>query len=243
MIMPAHWITSGENMHTTPCAVAWGRSLPRWYSVECVNETKSPPTPHPSPNGNYAWYHTRSRSSHGYRKRRGEKWSDNPTCMFYGQNETVTKCVWSIMDACPGINSIRNNWSQYKKWILNLVPKGEVVHHFDFATICWAIWKCRNKVVFYGKVIKHPLKSSWCLYLFISYGACLFNADFHGGVAEGVKMMLAPAHEMLVQQMWKDLVMARGWTRSLKFFLKNLAVDYRPDDSTLRALNGQHLTV
>jgi hypothetical protein len=29
-------------------------------------------------------------------------------------------------------------------------------HHFGFAAMCWAMWKCRNMIVFDKKVIKHP---------------------------------------------------------------------------------------
>jgi hypothetical protein len=40
----------------------------------------------------------------------------------------------------------------------NGVCNGRQIFAVGIATICWAIWKMRNKVCFDGKKIKNPIK-------------------------------------------------------------------------------------
>jgi hypothetical protein len=103
------------------------------------------------------------------------KWDGNPSCMLSSQVETrehlffqcpIAKCVWGIVGACFGTRSIPGNITQYKKWINEYLPSEKHVHYFGFAAICWAICKCRNKVVFDKKMIKSPAE--------IILHACIF---------------------------------------------------------------------
>jgi hypothetical protein len=93
------------------------------------------------------------------------KWKGNPKCLFCDQNEnlehlffqcSIARCVWGIVGTCLGATNIPGSIEQYKEWIQNLLPTGKNVHQFGFSAIYWAIWKCRNKVVFEKKLIKHP---------------------------------------------------------------------------------------
>jgi len=95
------------------------------------------------------------------------KWTGDPSCVFCDQVETinhlffqcpVAKCVWALVGQCIGATDIPRNNTQYKLWIDKWLPDGQKIHHFGFAAICWAIWKCRNKAVFDAKRIRHPAK-------------------------------------------------------------------------------------
>jgi hypothetical protein len=60
----------------------------------------------------------------------------------------MVKCVWGIVGACLGSRRVPGNVDQFKRWIGAILTNGKHVHHFGFAAVCWAIWKCRNKAVF-----------------------------------------------------------------------------------------------
>jgi hypothetical protein len=85
------------------------------------------------------------------------KWDGNPSCMFCEQLETLnhlffqcstTKVVWGIVAFCFNSNTIPIGIQHYKQWIHYIFPQGKAFHHFGFAAICWAMWKCRNRAVF-----------------------------------------------------------------------------------------------
>jgi hypothetical protein len=85
------------------------------------------------------------------------KWAGDPSCMFCPQYESLehlffqcpmVKCVWGIVGACLGSRRVPGNVDQFKRWMSAILTNGKHVHHFGFAAVCWAIWKCRNKAVF-----------------------------------------------------------------------------------------------
>jgi hypothetical protein len=102
-----------------------------------------------------------------------------------------------VVGACFGTNTIPTNTQGYRQWIQNLVPNGKAIHHFGFAVICWALWKCRNKVVFEKKLIKHPAEIALHACAFMSYWAGLFTLELQVNVAAGVDTILAIAHRLL----------------------------------------------
>lgn len=92
------------------------------------------------------------------------KWTGNLHVCFV--QCPITKCVWGTVGACFGTRRVPENVVQYKQWINDSLPNGKHVHHFGFASVCWAVWKCRNKVVFDKKKIKSPAE--------IILHACIF---------------------------------------------------------------------
>jgi hypothetical protein len=50
------------------------------------------------------------------------------------------------------------------------------------------------------KIIKHPVEIIIYACTFMSHWAGLFHTDFAGGIAEGVKVMLALAHKILAHR-------------------------------------------
>jgi hypothetical protein len=59
------------------------------------------------------------------------------------------------------------------------------------------VWKCRNKVVFEKKLIKHPAEITLHAYAFMTYWAGLFTPEVQDNVEAGVDTMLAIAHRLL----------------------------------------------
>lgn len=64
----------------------------------------------------------------------------------------------------------------------------------------WAIWKCRNKAVFYNKVIRHPAEILIHACVFLKYWTCLHKEELQVGLLEGVKTLLACTHRVMAQQ-------------------------------------------
>ena len=71
---------------------------------------------------------------------------------------------------------------------------------FGFSAVCWAIWKCRNRAVFDAKTIRHPAEILLHACSFMNYWAGLYNSDFQGRLLEGVKVLMACAQKVLVQE-------------------------------------------
>ena len=85
------------------------------------------------------------------------KWAGDPSCYFCSDIETtnhlfflcpVAKVVWDIVGQCLNATTIPQNIQQYKEWIKESLPGGDLVYTFGFAAICWALWKCRNRACF-----------------------------------------------------------------------------------------------
>ena len=49
---------------------------------------------------------------------------------------------------CFEANDVPRNVQQYKTWITKWLPGGGPVYTSGYTTICWAIWKCRNRACF-----------------------------------------------------------------------------------------------
>ena len=137
------------------------------------------------------------------------KWIGDPSSKFCDQPETIdhlffqcsiAKCVWAMIGQCFGANNTPRDCRQYKQWIRKWLPDGHNVYHFNFAAVCWAIWKCRNKAVFDAKLIRHPAEILLHSYAFMNYWAGLYTSDFQGRLLDGVKTLLACAHKVLAQQ-------------------------------------------
>jgi len=105
-----------------------------------------------------------------------------------------------MVGSCLQASNVPGNYSQYKQWIEKWLPDGKVVHHFGFAAISWALWKCRNKAVFDNKVIRHPAEILIHACVFLKYWTCLHKEERQVEVLEGVKTLLACAHRVMAQQ-------------------------------------------
>ncbi|KAG2626632.1 hypothetical protein PVAP13_3KG234727, partial [Panicum virgatum] len=70
------------------------------------------------------------------------------------------------------------------------------VYHFGFVAICLAIWKCRNRVCFDKKLIKHPSKIMFHACSFMTYWVGLYNSELQGTLMVGVKAQLASSAGM-----------------------------------------------
>jgi hypothetical protein len=114
---------------------------------------------------------------------------------------STTKVVWGVVAICFNSNTIPIDIHHYKQCIHNVFPQGKPFHHFGFAAICWAMWKCRNRAVFdKKKVIKHPTEIVLHACALLSYWAGLFTPEVRKVVVAGVNPMLAIAHKLLAQQ-------------------------------------------
>ena len=83
-------------------------------------------------------------------------------------------------------------------WEVVLVWKE--ISSLGVAAICWAIWKCRNKAVFEGKVIKNPLKIICHACVLMIYWTGLYAELDRDQLVESANTMLRVAKEILAAQ-------------------------------------------
>jgi hypothetical protein len=109
----------------------------------------------------------------------------------------VAKVVWAIIAVCLDANnipsSIDNCWLCCEKWL----PGGKKFHTFGIVTICWAIWKTRNKMCFEGKVVKDPTSIVCYACALMSYWAGLYTGDDKDALIAGVNCMIEIAMKLL----------------------------------------------
>jgi len=77
---------------------------------------------------------------------------------------------------------------------------GAPIYTLCLASICWAIWKRRNKVCFENNKLKHPAKIIIHACAFLSSWAGLYGADLRNKILEGGKVLLSCAYKVLAQQ-------------------------------------------
>jgi hypothetical protein len=109
----------------------------------------------------------------------------NSKCQFCDQNETIhhlfsscpaAKYVWSCVARSIGAQSRPGNFSQFFWWFPLFIHASRNVQILGIASICWAIWKLRNRACFEGKLIKSPIDLICYANVFMKYWAWL-NTD------------------------------------------------------------------
>ncbi|KAF8732248.1 hypothetical protein HU200_016227 [Digitaria exilis] len=112
----------------------------------------------------------------------------------------ITKVVWGIVAQTIGANDAPGNLNQYWKWIDKYFPNNKQVHSFGLAAICWAIWKARNRACFDKKLIRHPTEIICHACSFMDFWTGLHKVDLQAQLNDGMKILLATACRILVNQ-------------------------------------------
>jgi len=87
-------------------------------------------------------------------------WTGDMQCCFCNCTESIDhlffECItvnyiWSLVAFVLGANHRPTSFGQYWHWIDTLLPNKKGSHMIGLASICWAIWKSRNKCCFEKK--------------------------------------------------------------------------------------------
>jgi len=122
----------------------------------------------------------------------------------------MARITWGIIGRCFGANDILRNLNQYKIWIAKWLPGGELIYSNRCASVCWTIWKCRNKACFDKKHIKNLSEFIICACSFLTYWTGLYNEVTQERILDGVQQLLACAHKVLANSS-KKLVSRCGY--------------------------------
>jgi hypothetical protein len=68
------------------------------------------------------------------------------------------------------------------------------------STICWSVWKRRNKACFNRKPLTNPIEIITHTGVFLNYWAGLYKEELQEKIAEGVKTLVAAAQWMMARQ-------------------------------------------
>lgn len=89
--------------------------------------------------------------------RRG--WEDSTKCCFCNSNETIqhlffdcplARFVWNAIFIAFGIHLPTNVANLLGNWFYGVLPRLRAQILVGVAALCWAVWLCRNDVVFNG---------------------------------------------------------------------------------------------
>jgi len=137
------------------------------------------------------------------------KWQGDSSCVFCDEEETIShlffqcpvaRAIWLVVARCFGASNIPMNLQQCWLWCEKWLPFGEKYHPWGVAAICWAIWKSRNRAVFYKKLIKSPLEIVCHACALMIYWSGLYAELDQDQLVEGANTMLRVAKEILVAQ-------------------------------------------
>jgi len=112
----------------------------------------------------------------------------------------VAKIIWVVVAKCFGAPNVPTNLEQCWLWCEKWFPFGKKFHPWGVATVCWALWKCRNKVVFEKKVVKNPLEIICHACALMIYWSGLFAELERDQLIEGANTTLRVAKEVFAAQ-------------------------------------------
>lgn len=127
------------------------------------------------------------------------RWQGDPACYFFHMNESVShllfhcniaKAAWATFATCIGANDIPRSLDQCWVWCEKWLPGGKKFHTLGIATICWAIWKARNKLCFEGKIVQNHISIVCHACALMSYWTGLYLEKDKETLEAGVNAML-----------------------------------------------------
>jgi hypothetical protein len=113
-------------------------------------------------------------------------WHENPNCYFCNTTESsihlffecpVAKATWGIVAISLGHTSHPCSYEQFWRWVTMALPGGDDFYMLGVAAICWATWKCRNRVCFDKKPIKNPDGIIFSACAFMKYWTSLYPEE------------------------------------------------------------------
>jgi hypothetical protein len=140
-------------------------------------------------------------------------WTGNPFCQFCRQKETIlhlfflcpaAKYVWSCVAKTIGAPDRPRNFSQFFWWFPRYVPASRNVQILGVASICWAIWKLRNRACFEGKLIHSPTELIFYSTVFMNYWAGLNSAADQAIIRQGAENLANVARATQIPERRSD---------------------------------------
>jgi hypothetical protein len=107
------------------------------------------------------------------------------------------KSCLGIVAICFPEKDRPRNYVQFWDWIKKALPGGEEVVMLGLATICWSLWKARNKACFTKKQSKHPGEIIYAACSFMHYLAGLYPEESEKAISSCVDMMIKTALRLL----------------------------------------------
>jgi len=137
------------------------------------------------------------------------KWTSNPSCYFCSNHETsrhlfftcpVAKVIWGIVGTSLGADNIPSILIQNNSWVRHWLPGGESIYMIGLAAVCRATWKQRKEACFDNKMLRNPTEIMIYACALMSFWAGLYDAEMHGKILEGVKILLSCVQWVTTQQ-------------------------------------------
>jgi hypothetical protein len=144
-------------------------------------------------------------------------WQGSLICVFCHKEETINhllfECrlahsVWSVFRFATGINQPQNVNHMFGDWLHGFNSGIQIVFLLGATVICWALWICRNDLVFEEKTFFSPLQVIHLAAQRLTSWAILQRVEVRPLVAVGSRLLVRTAMAVFSR--------AHGWRSSLR---------------------------
>jgi hypothetical protein len=105
-----------------------------------------------------------------------KNWKGSQKCCFYNANETIkhllfdchhAKQIWRIVYLATSLSPSKSISHMFGNWLHILDDKMKKITMAGVAALCWAIWRCRNDIIFnkskYSSFMQATFRGTYCL--------------------------------------------------------------------------------
>ena len=134
------------------------------------------------------------------------RWKGNPVCSFCKEHESlnhlfflcpVARVVWGAMGNIVGTDRCPKNLWQAVVWFYSFFPKMRDLAIVGIASVCWALWKIRNKVTFDDHRMRTPCEVVFHAASLLNYWAGLPKDADKDFLKLGSEKMMMVATDLL----------------------------------------------
>jgi hypothetical protein len=115
-----------------------------------------------------------------------KNWKGSQKCCFYNTNEIIkhllfdchhAKQIWMIVYLATGLTPPNSVSYMFRNWLHFLDDKMKKITMAGVAALCWAIWRCRNDIIFnntkYSSFMQATfMKNYWlCFWVWLQHGS------------------------------------------------------------------------
>jgi hypothetical protein len=144
-------------------------------------------------------------------------WQGSVRCCFCHNDETIQhlffKCpfaraIWSIVQVATNLYLPQSVSNLFGTWLWGLDKEQKLLALTGAAAICWAIWRCRNDIVFDRKIMNDPSQ--------VIYSATHWLRTWNILQKPGVRDTVLASCRRLEQVLQECFSQAHGWRSSLR---------------------------
>ena len=142
------------------------------------------------------------------------RWQGCTKCSFCGSEETVehlfincpfAKIIWTIVYSTYNITPPTNITNMFGNWLNGVDKQTKARIRIGVSAICWAIWNCRNNLIFNRARNFHVMQVINMAAHWIQLWAFLLPSDQRELMATGCSRLLMVARDIFSRASWQHI--------------------------------------